>query len=191
MAIVDQDGPPFKALRESGMSRLTFALDIGTAWNEQTRTLVLSPATLELNDLLAVSLKITIGNVSADLVLDDPVKQQLAAKALEVGAIELSAHDSGAVDFAAAQVARNQGISAGDARAKMIEGMQRAARSQPRQSAELQRLVDALARFLAKDRETLKISLRPKGRINLAQMFEIEPIDALSQFNVEASVGGP
>jgi hypothetical protein len=191
MPIADQDGPPFKALRDAGIGRLTVALDIGSAWNEQTRTLVLSPATVELNDLLAVSLKLSIGNFSPDLLLDDPVKKELAAKALEVGALEVSVHDNGAVEFAASQVARNQAISAGDARAKMIEDMKRAARTQPRQDAELGRLVDALGRFLAKDGETLRIAVRPKGRVNLAQMFELDPSDALSQFNVEASVGGP
>ena len=190
MPIADQDGPPFKALRESGIDKLTLAFDIGAAWNEQARTLVLSPATVELNDLLAVSLKLSIVNVATNLLADDPAEKERAAKALEVGAIELSAHDNGAVDFAAAQVARNQGISLGDARAKMIEDMRRGVGTQPRQSAEFQRLVDALGRFLAKDGDTLKISLRPKGRVNLLQMFELDPIDALSQFNVEASVGG-
>jgi hypothetical protein len=191
MPIADQDGPPFKALRDSRIGRLALAFDVGTAWNEQARTLVLSPATIELNDLLAVSLKLTIGNVSTDLVIDDPAKQKVAAKALEVGALELSVHDNGAVDFAAAQVARTQGISVGDARTKMVDDVKRTARAQARQTAELQRLVDALGRFLAKDGETLKIALRPKGRVNLAQTFELDPIDALSQFNVEASVGGP
>jgi hypothetical protein len=190
MPIADQDGPPFKALRESGIDKLTLAFDIGAAWNEQARTLVLSPATVELNDLLAVSLKLSIGNVATSLLADDPAEKERAAKALEVGAIELSAHDNGAVDFAAAQVARNQGISLGDARTKMIEDMRRGFGTQPRQSAEFRRLVDALGRFLAKDGDTLKISLRPKGRVNLLQMFELDPIDALSQFNVEASVGG-
>jgi hypothetical protein len=190
LPITDQDGPPFRDLRESGIGRLTVAFDIGSAWDEQTRTLVLSPATLALNDLLAVSLKLSIGNLSPDLVTDDPAKNELAAKALEVGAIELSVHDDGALDFATAQAARKQGISAADVRAKMIEDMKRTARTQPRQNAEFQRLVDALGRFLAKDGDTLKITLRPKARVNLGQIFELDPIDALSQFSVEASVDG-
>jgi hypothetical protein len=190
MPIADQDGPPFKALREAGVDRLTIAFDIGSAWNEQARTVVLGPATVELNDLLAVSLKLSVGNFSTDLMADDPAKQESAAKALEVGAAEVSVHDTGAIAFTLSQLARDQGISAGEARAKMIEDMRRGARTQPRQSAELQRIVDALARFLAQDGETLKIALRPKGRVNLVQMFELDPIDALSQFDVEASVGG-
>jgi hypothetical protein len=32
--------------------------------------------------------------------------------------------------------------------------------------------------------------LRPKARVNLGQIFELDPIDALSQFDVGASVGG-
>jgi hypothetical protein len=190
MPIADQDCPPCKALRDSGIGALTVAFDVGSAWNEQTRTLVLGPATVELNDLLSVSLKLSIGNFSPDLLIDDPVKKEQAAKALEVGALEVSVHDNGAVDFAASQVARSQAISAGDARAKMIEDMNRAARTQPRQNAEFQRLVDALGRFLAKDGETLKVTLTPKGRVNLVQTFELDPIDALSQFIVEVSVGG-
>ena len=190
MPISDRDGPPFKAMREAGVDRLTVAFDIGSAWNEQARTVVLSPATVELNDLLAMSLKLSIGNLPSNLVLDDPAEQERAAKALEFGAIELSVHDTGAVDFTVSALAREQRISAGDARAKMIEDMKRGARTQPRQSAELQRLVDAFARFLAQDGATLKIALRPKGRVNLAQLFEVDPIDALSQFDVEASAGG-
>jgi hypothetical protein len=190
MPIADQDGGPFKALRDSGIDTLTVAFDIGSAWNEQTRTLVLSPATVELNNLLSVSLKLSIGDFSPDVLVADPVKKGLTARVLEVGPIEVSVHDNGAVDFAASQVARNQAISAGDARAKMIEDMKRAARRQPRQNVEFERLVDALGRFLAKDGETLKITLTPKGRVNLAQTFELDPIDALSQFIVEASVGG-
>src|SRR5262249_20663292 len=156
-----------KALRDSGIGRLTVAFDVGSTWNEQTRTLVFSSTTLELNDLLAVSLKLSIGNFSPDLLLDDPVKKELAAKALEVGAIEITVHDNGAIDFAAAQAARNKGVGAGDVRAKMIEDMKNAARAQPRQNPEFQRLVDALGRFLAKDGQTLKVALTPKGRVNL------------------------
>jgi hypothetical protein len=191
MPISDRDGVPFKAMREAGVDRLTLAFDLGSAWNDQARTLVLSPATFELNDLLAMSLKLSIGNLPSNLLLDDPAEQERAAKAVELGAIELSVQDTGGVDFLVSQLARDQKISAGDARAKMIDDMKRGARTQPRQSAEFQRLVDAFGRFLAQDRATLKIALRPKGRVNLAQLFEVDPIDALSQFNVETSAGGP
>ena len=62
---------------------------------------------------------------------------------------------------------------------------------QPRQSPEFQRLVDELARFLAGDGSTLKVRLTPKGRVNVMQTLELaktDPIGALSQFAVEASV---
>ena len=188
MPIADQDGAPFTALRKTGVDRLTVAFEVGSAWNEQARTLVLSPATVALNDLIAVSLKLSIGNFAPNLLLDDPAEKERAAKALEVGTVELSVHDTGALALAVAQLSRNQSIGPDDARAKMIDDMQRAARTQPRQSAEFQRLVDAFGRFLAQDGATLKIALRPKGRVNLLQMFELDPIDALSQFSVEASV---
>jgi hypothetical protein len=189
MPISDRDGPPFKAMREAGVDRLAVAFDIGCAWNEPARTVVFSPAMVEVNDLLAVSLKLSIGNLPSNLLLDDPAEQERTARALEVGAIEVSVHDAGAVDFLVSQLARDQGISAGAARAKMIDDMKRGARTQPRQAAEFQRLVDAFGSFLAQDGATLKIALRPKGRVNLAQIFERDPIDALPQFDVEASAG--
>src|SRR5262249_13085204 len=107
LPITDRDGEPFKGLRDARINALTVAFDVGSAWNEQPRRVVLSPATVELNNLLSVSLKLSIGNFSPNVMVDDLVRRELAAKALEVGAIELSVRDNGAIDFAAAQAARN------------------------------------------------------------------------------------
>ena len=111
---------------------------------------MLGPATVELNDLISVSLKLSIGNFSPDLLIDDPVKKELAAKALEVGALEVSVHDNGAVDFAASQVARSR-----DQRGRRAREDDRGQTAPPRGSAEC-RFSDwscALGHFLAKDGE--------------------------------------
>jgi hypothetical protein len=121
----------------------------------------------------------------------DPAKIAAAAEALEAGPIELSLHDSGGLDFAVAQAAKQQATSASAARARMVDQIKLAASMQPRQSPEFQRLVDALARFLAGDGSTLKVRLTPKGPVNVMQTLELaqtDPIGALARFAVEASV---
>jgi hypothetical protein len=191
MPIANEDGEPFQALREAGRKTLTVALDFSSTWTEQTHTFVLSPATFELDNLFSVSLALSLGNVPSGIFVDDPAKLAAAAAALEAGPIELSLHDSGGLDFVLAEAAKKQATSASAARARMVDQMKLAARMQPQQSPEFQQLVDALARFLAGDGSTLKVRLTPKGRVNVKQTLELantDPIGALSQFAVEASV---
>jgi hypothetical protein len=191
LPIADEDGEPFQALREAGRNTLTVAFELGSTWTEQARTFVLSPATFELHDLFSVSLALSLGNFSPGLLVMDPAKIAAAAEALEAGPIELSLHDSGGLDFAVAQAAKQQATSASAARARMVDQIKLAASMQPRQSPEFQRLVDALARFLAGDGSTLKVRLTPKGPVNVMQTLELaqtDPIGALARFAVEASV---
>jgi len=193
MPLGREDGEPFVALRDAGFTSVIAAFDIGSAWTERTRTFVLSPATFELDRLFALSLRLSIENFSPGLLVTDPAKMALAATALEVGPLELTLRDGGGLDFVVAQVARNEGISAADARAKMVDDLNRNTGLQPRQSPEFQRLVDALGRFLGGNGSTLKVNLTPKGHVNLMQTLELaktDPIGALSRFNVEATVGG-
>jgi hypothetical protein len=184
-------GEPFQALRDAGRKSLAVGFDISSTWTEQTRALVLSPATFEFDTLFSASLTLSIANFSPTLLANDPVKTALAASVLEAGPVELSVHDSGGLDFTIAQAAKTQGLSASAARAKMVSDLQLGASMQPRQSPEFQRLVDELARFLAGDGSTLKIRLTPKGRVNLMQLMELaktDPIGALSRFGVETSL---
>jgi hypothetical protein len=123
----------------------------------------------------------------------DPARLAVAAASLEAGPVELTLHDSGGVDFVVAQAAKGQGIVASDARAKLIDDLNRNAGLQP-QSPEFQRLVNAVGRFLAVSGSTLTLRLTPKGRGNLVQMLEqakVDPIGALSRFTVEASLAAP
>jgi hypothetical protein len=168
------------------------AFELSSTWTEQARTFVLSPATFELDNLFSVSLTLSIGNFSPSLLVNDPAKMADAVAALEAGPIELSLHDSGGLDFVVAQAAKQQATSASAARARMVDQIKLGARMQPRQSPEFERLIDEFARFLAGDGSTLKVRLTPKGRVNVMQTLELaktDPIDALSRFTVEASVG--
>jgi hypothetical protein len=192
--ILEGDGKPFQELRAAGFTSVSVAFEIGSAWNDRTRTLSLSPATLELDRLFSTSLTVSIGNVPPGLPLGDPDQMAHAADMLEAGPLELSFHDGGGLDLVLAQTAKDQAISPSAARSKMIDEMNRRARMQPQQSAEFERLVDALGRFLSASGATLKVTLTPKGHVNLTQTLElakVDPIAALSRFEVEVSVSGP
>jgi hypothetical protein len=185
-------GEAFQALRDAGRKSLTVGFDLSSTWSEQTRTFALSRSTFELDTLFSVTLGLSIANVSPDLLLNDPVKTPPAAAALEAGPIELSLHDSGGIDFLLAAAAKKRATSVSVARAQMVDEMTRSARAQPPENAEFQRVLDQFARFVAGDGPTLKVSLTPKGRVNLKQTLELaktNPIGALLRFSIEASVG--
>jgi hypothetical protein len=194
MPIGNETGDAFNALRAAGFNSLMLGFDVGSTWTEQTRTFALSPGAFQVDNLFSASLALSIGNFSPDLLINDPAKMAPAVAALEAGPIELSFRDSGLLDLVTAQVAKSQGISVSAARSKAIDDMNQAVRAQPQQSPELNRLVDALARFLGASGQTLKVRLTPKGQVNIMQTLQstkTNPVAALARFNVEASVGAP
>src|SRR5262249_14433685 len=141
----------------------------------------------------STSLTLSIGNFSPDLLVNDQAKILAAAAALEVGPLEVAFHDSGGLDFMVAEAARKQGVGGDEARKRIADELARNARTMPWQSPDLRRIVDALGSFLAGSGGTLRISLTPRGHVNVMQTVElikIDPIAALSQFSVEAAVVG-
>jgi len=193
MPLADELGDLAQSLRAAGRKSLLVGFDMTTTWTERTRTLLLSPATFELDTLFSVGLKLSIDNFSPDLMTNDRFKTPLAIASLEIGAVELSLYDSGGLDLVAADAAKKMAISTSAARTKLASDMKLNARMQPQQSPEFERLVDGFGRFLAGEGSTLTIKLTPKGRVNVMQTLELaklDPISVLSQFTVEALVGG-
>jgi hypothetical protein len=146
-----------------------------------------------MEGLFSVALTLSIDKVSPDLMTNDPAKTLAAAAALEIGPMGLAFHDSGGLDVALAQAAKIQGVDPAAARRISVEQINRNLRAMPRQSPELRRLADALASFISGSGGTLKIHLTPRGHVNIMQTVELmklDPIAALSQFDVEAAVVG-
>jgi hypothetical protein len=193
ISITDDFGEVFAALRDAGRNSVVFGFDMTSTWSEQTRTFALGPATFEMEGLFSVALTLSIDKVSPDLMTNDPAKTLAAAAALEIGPMGLAFHDSGGLDVALAQAAKIQGVDPAAARRISVEQINRNLRAMPRQSPELRRLADALASFISGSGGTLKIHLTPRGHVNIMQTVELmklDPIAALSQFDVEAAVVG-
>jgi len=183
-----------RALAGRGMTRLAVSLDFGTLWREADRTLVLEPVTMEMRDVLALSIKASAGNVPREMISADPVKAMAAAPLVEAGPVELTLRDLGLVEVAAAQLGQTKGGDAEAGRALLVEILAQRAMEATQKTPELQPVFDALTRFVQAKGETLTLALKPKGSVGLLQVIEAarrDPVAALlANFTVEARTGG-
>ena len=71
-----------KYLADAGVKQMTANVEIGAAWNENAKSLVISPAIAEFADVYGVSAKLTVNNVPRALFSADPIAlAQTAAQA--------------------------------------------------------------------------------------------------------------
>jgi len=185
------DNGPLKALAAVGFRQLWLRFDASAEWNETTQTIAF-PAQIEFDGLFSVSASVAINNVARRHFEPDPSKFGEAANDLEAGSVELSLRDTGGLDLLIAHFAKSQNISLEAARQEIKENIDRSLLlGQLQTSAELQRLANTLGRFVTTRGATLKASITPRQRVNLMQlmdMLDIDPLRALSQFNLELSV---
>jgi len=179
-----------RALAARGMANLAISLDLGARWQESEQTVVLAPATLEIRDLLALSIKASAGNVPREVLSTDLLKAMAAAPLVEAGPLELTLRDLGLIDVAAAQLGQTKGGDAEVGRALLVESLAERAAATTQSSPELQPLFDALSRFVQGKGETLTIALKPRGSVGLLQLIEAlrrDPVAALlANFTVDA-----
>jgi hypothetical protein len=185
--------PMMKALAARGIPTMTASLDLGASWKEAAQTLEVAPATLEIGDLLAVSLKASAGNVPRETFSLDPVKALASVALVEAGRIELTLRDLGALDLAAAELARVKGEAPEAGRTLLAASFAQKAAEFAQAPPEAQAFFDAVSQFVRTKGETLTITLTPKGRIGVLQVIEAarrDPLAALlADFAVEARTG--
>jgi hypothetical protein len=185
--------PILKALAARGIPTMTASLDLGANWTEAAQTVAVAPATLEIGDLFAVSLKASAGNVPREAFSSDPVKALAAVALVEAGPIELTLRDLGALDLAAAEVARAKGEGPEAGRPLLAESFAQKAAEFAQATPEAQAFFDAVSQFVRTKGETLTITLTPKGRVGVLQVIESvrhDPMAALlANFGVEARTG--
>lgn len=182
-----------RALAGRGIATLAVSLDLGARWTEADESVVLAPATVEIRNVLALSIKASASKVSREMLTTDILKVIGGAPLVEAGPVELTIRDLGLVELAAAQLGQSKGRDAAAGRALLVESLaQRAAATQT--SPELQPVLDALTRFVQGKGETLTVALTPKGSVGLLQLIEGARHDAvgalLANFTVEARTGG-
>jgi hypothetical protein len=180
---------PISFLAAAGVSTLTAEADVGLRWDDSAKTVALTPATLEVAGLAAVSVKASIGNVTRDLYSPDIAKAMEVVAAADVGPIEVTVRDLGIVDLLAAEVARSQGLGPEAGRGLLAENWTRTAEPKAQLDPSLRPLLDAIGRFLQGKGETLTLRLTPKGRVRLVALveaFRLAPDQTLvSAFNIE------
>jgi len=179
------DPGPFKMLADAGYTMLSLNIDIGTEWTEKTQTLVVAPAVAELGHLFSVSGNLSLGKVSLESFVIDAASFEAAARLISVGTIAFSIHDLGGIDLSIRQAARTANVSSDAMRRRLIENMTRNVTAQSSANPDIQRLVDAIVRFIERSGYTLSIELTPKGDVSAVlalEAFKRDPFSALSQF---------
>lgn len=186
-APVDATKPGQRALIEAGIDEISLDADLGATWTEASRSFALEPVKVDLGGLVNATARLSFANVSREVFSTNVVEAMSAATQTEVGAIELTMRDHGAVDLAIAEFARARNISREAAREAIVESIKNAGTVESLKPA-----ADALINFIETPGQALAIKLTPFGKVptlQLIQLLEFEPLVALMQFRIEVSAG--
>jgi hypothetical protein len=188
----DPANPAQRPLVMAGVDKLAINLDLGAAWTESSGAFALAPASIELGSLAKAQARLALANVPRGVFTTDPVQAMTDAGQIETGAIELSLHDSGAVDLVVAQFSRIQNVSRVAARSAIVDMIRAQGVKIAASNLDAKAAADALADFVATSGQTLSLKLTPLGKVPVVQLMDVldtEPIVALAQFRIEASTG--
>ena len=183
-----KDGEPFTLLREVGINEATADMDIGLAWNESEKKLVLTPGTFEIGKLFAVEAKASLDNVQRGVFTTDPQKALMAALPVEYGTIEIVGRDLGAVELSIAQYARKQNVSTETARATLANEIRTKGRAAGNDDPVSGRLADAVATLIEKPNGTMALKITPRAKLPVMQFMELtknDPAVAFTMFEID------
>jgi len=184
----EKDGEPFTLLRDVGINEASADMDIGIAWNESEKKLVLTPGTFEIGKLFAVNVKTSLDNVQRDLFTTDPQKALMAALPIEYGTIEMVGRDLGAVDLSVAQYARKQGVTTEEARSTLANEIRTKGRAAGNNDPVSVRLAEAVATMIEKPNGTLALKITPRAKLPVMQFMELtknDPAAAFTLFDID------
>ncbi|MVT52277.1 hypothetical protein GPL17_17480 [Bradyrhizobium yuanmingense] len=188
----DPTNPAQRPLIMAGIDKLAIDLDLGAAWTESSGAFALTPATIDLGNLARAQARLALVNVPRGLFTTDPAQAMGKAAQVDTGAIELSLRDSGVVDLVVAQFARIQNVSRDAARSAIVEMIRAQGEKIAASNPDAKVAVDALAGFVETSGQTLAIKLTPRAKVPLMQLMQLiqtAPENALAQFRIEASTG--
>jgi hypothetical protein len=176
------------------MSTIAADLDLGARWLETEQRVMLAPLTMEIRDVLALSIKASATNVRPEMLSTDMVKVIGSAPLVEAGPVEVTVRDLGGVELAAAQLGLAKGGDAETGRALLAASVAQWSTTATQRAPELQSFFDGLTRFVQGKGETLTINLTPKGAVGLLQFVQAAKRDAvgalIANFSVEVRTGG-
>jgi len=186
------DPDPFKMLAAAGIGNASVNFDLGAAWTESARSFALEPVTLDIGSILTASARVSLTNVQREVFSLNPLQATLMAAQIEAGPVEIALRDTGGIDLAVAQQARQQNISREDARRAITDNIRENAMKMASVNPDVMAVAGALTRFIENPRGTLTIKLTPKGKVGMMQILEAmktSPVAALARFQVEATTG--
>jgi hypothetical protein len=186
------DPEPFNLLASSGMDSASINFDLGAAWADSSRSFALEPVTLEIGNVLSGTARLSLANVQRETFSLNPLQAAIMAAQIEAGPIEISLRDTGGIDLAIAQQARQQSISREAARQAIIDNIRDNAMTMASINPDVMAVAGALTRFIETPRGTLTIKLIPRGKVAMMQLLDVlktGPVAALARFQVEATTG--
>jgi hypothetical protein len=190
---VDASDPePFNALAAAGLGSASVNLDLGAAWNEAGRSFAVQPGTLEIGNVLKAALRLSLANVQRGAFSLNPLQAAVMAAQIEAGPVELTLRDTGGIDLAIRQQARQQGVSVEDARRAMTDKIRENAMQLAAANPDVMAVAGALIQFIENPRGTLTVTLTPRGKvvtIDLIQAMKASPVAGLARFQIEATAG--
>lgn len=180
----EKDGEPFTLLRDVGITEATADMDVGLAWNESEKKLVLTPGRFEIGKLFAIDATTSLNNVSRDLFTTDPQRAMMAAFPIEYGPMEIVGRDLGAAELSIAQYARKQSISTDVARSMLANEIRTKGRAAGSNDPVSARLADAVAAFIEKPNGTLALKITPRAKLPVMQFLELTKNDPAAAFTL-------
>jgi hypothetical protein len=186
------DPEPFSALAAAGLKSASINFDLGTAWDEGTRSIAVEPVTVEFGGLMTAAARLSLANVPREVFSFNPLQSAIMAAQINVGALEIAIRDNGGVELGVQQYARKQNMSIEDARRAIIEDIRNKGAEVAAKNPDTVAIAEALARFIETPRGTLTIKLTPRGRVammEVVQSLKGAPLEALARFQVDVSNG--
>jgi len=186
------DPDPFKMLAAAGLTSASVNFDLGAAWNEAGRSFALQPASLDIGNVLTATARLSLANVQRETFSLNPLQAAIMAAQIEAGPVEIALRDTGGVDLAIKQQARQQNISVEDARRAMTDNIRDNAMKMAQVNPDIIRVAGALTRFIEDPAGTLTIKLAPRGKVammEIMQAVKASPLAALARFEIDATTG--
>ena len=188
--IVPEDPAVFRLLAASGRKSATVSLDVGAAWNEQARTFALTPASIEIGELLATSARADLANVSRELFTFDPLQRMIATAAVQLGPIEIVVRDFGGVELMLQAFATEHNLSPDEGRKQVLDDLRQRATELAAANPDVVAAAEAVAEFISKPRGSLTLRVTPKNPVSLVGLiaaYQENPAAALSALRIEAT----
>jgi len=152
----------------------------------------LQPASLDIGNVLTATARLSLANVQRETFSLNPLQAAIMAAQIEAGPVEIALRDTGGVDLAIKQQARQQNISVEDARRAMTDNIRDNAMKMAQVNPDIIRVAGALTRFIEDPGGTLTIKLAPRGKVammEIMQAVKASPLAALARFEIDATTG--